>query len=212
MLSDLEISQCIATKLCHDLAGAIGAINSGLDFIDSSNSDIKDKALDLIKSSSTLSVNRLVFFRHTYGIIKHIGEANFDEIKKVAEDFLTDSKVTLNFHEKYFHIPGIFISANLGKLILCLIQQGYNNLIHGGKIAIEIKKEKDKNIILIEAIGPSPKIDQEKNDILNDSTKKYELTTHNCTAFFTVKLAKIINVEIYSFTEKKDSILYTIEF
>ncbi len=212
MLSDLEISQCIATKLCHDLAGTMGAINSGIDFIVSDNIEMRNKAIDLIKSSSDQSINRLVFFRHAYGIAKYNGEADLESLKKITKDFLNDSKVTLDFHEKYFHISGIFISNNLGKLILCIIQQAYSNLIHGGKILVKIEKQHEKNFIEISGIGNSPKVDKEKDEILNGFFDKYELNTNNCTSFFAAKLSQVLAVKVITNTEEKDKVIYKIEF
>ncbi len=212
MLSDIEISQCIATKLCHDLAGTMGAINSGIDFILSDNPEMRNKAIDLIKSSSDQSINRLVFFRHAYGIAKYNGEADIESLKKIIKDFLKDSKVTLDFHEKYFHISGIFISNNLSKLILCAIQHAYLNLIHGGTIFVKIEKQQEKNVIEISAIGNSPKVDKEKDDILNGISNKYELCTNNCISFFAARLKEILGVKLTTNTQEKDKVTYKIEF
>lgn len=212
MQSDIEISQYISTKLCHDLAGTLGAINSGVDFLESDNRDMRIKALELVKTSSANTVHKLVFYRHAYGIAKHQGEANLDEIKKAASEYLVGSKVTLNFHEKYFHLQNVFVSANVGKLLLCIIQHAYLNLIHGGEIKVTIETSKDINKISISAAGKSPKLNEEKIDILNGKTKEHELTVHNCISFFAYKFAKKIEVELEIDTSKQDHIDYFISF
>lgn len=211
MLNRVELSQYIATKLCHDLAGSLGAISNGLDFITSDNEEMKERAIELIKTSSEQSVDRLVFFRQTYGIAKHDGEANLDELKKVASDYLKASKVTLDFHEKYFHIPDIFISANLGKLILCLIHHAYLNLIHGGEIVVVVEKN-NKTKILISARGPSPKLDEEKDAILTKKSQTKELSTKNCISYFAESFADFLKVNITTHTSEKDKIDYEIIF
>lgn len=210
MENQIEISQYIATKLCHDLAGTLGAINSGLDFISSDNNDMRDKALNLIKSSSEQSVNRLIFFRQTYGVAKDPGECNLDEIKKTASDYFLSSKVKLDFHEKYFHVKDVYISANVGKLLLCLVHHAYLALIHGGEVKVVIDNNDGKQRIIISAIGTSPKIDNEKIDILNGKISNHILSTANCISFFARNFSEYLKVSIETDTSNQDNIDYII--
>ncbi len=207
MLSKVEITQFIATKLCHDLAGTIGAINNSLDFISVENPEMRAKAIDLLKASSEQSINKLVFFRQAYGVAKNNGEANFDELKITAENYLKDTKVKFTFHEKYFHIKGIFISSNIGKLILCLVQHAYSNLIHGGEITITIEAN---NIVRISSKGSSLKIDKEKNDIICKNSTSYPLTTQNCTSYFIQYFAKELEIKITEDESQEGQIDYLI--
>jgi hypothetical protein len=211
MKSEIEISQFIATKLSHDLAGVVGAIGSGIDFLNSENPEMREKAYDLLKTSSEQTINRLVFFRYTYGISKYSGEANLDEIKKVACDYLKGTKVTLDFHEKFFHIHDVYVSTNLGKLILCIIQLAYLSLIHGGEIKVVIDKG-TKNTVTISAIGKSPKVDEEKNNIINGKSGNIELTTQNCLSHYAKVFSNSIKVELSVIVQDKEQIDYKIIF
>lgn len=207
MHNQIEISQFIATKLCHDLAGTLGAIGSGLDFITSKNDEMRTKALDLARTSSEQSISRLVFFRQTYGIAKHQGEANLDEIKKAANDYLKSTKVSLNFHEKYFHMQDIFISANVGKVLLCLIHHAYLSLIHGGEVTVTVDKDDKNTNIIIMAEGRSPKIDKEKLAILNGELD-LEITINNCISYFARNFSRYLNLGIKADDSEKDKIKY----
>lgn len=212
MISRVELGQFIATKLCHDLAGTLGAISNSVEFLNSNNSEMKAMAIDLIQTSSLESVSRLIFFRQTYGISRGTGEANLDDLKKTASDYLKNTKIKLNFHEKYFHVAGVSVSANVGKLMLCLIQQAYGNLIHGGEITVSIKKDATKSIILVSAKGTSPKVEQEKVDLINGFYKNYEASSQNCLAFFASMFAAEHNVNINVNTTEKDQVDYIISF
>jgi len=212
MITHTELSQFIATKLCHDLAGTLGAISNSVEFIDSPNQEMKTMALDLVKSSSAESVSRLIFFRQTYGIAKGSGEANLDELKKIASDYLKNTKSKITFPEKYFHVPGVYVSTNIGKLLLCLIQHSYNNLIHGGEISVSIKKEAKTSLILITALGTSPKIEEEKIDIIQGNYKTYEPNAQNCLAYFASMFAKDHNASIKIDTSQKNQVDYIISF
>jgi histidine phosphotransferase ChpT len=211
-MNHIEISQFIATKLCHDLAGSIGAINSALEFIESDKPEMKQKAFSLIKMSSEQSVHRLVFFRNAYGIAKHQGEANLDEIKIIASDYFKYSKVKLIFSEKYFHLQDVFISSNQGKLMLCTIHHAYLSLIHGGEVIVTIEKEQDDIVVKISASGQSPKIDIEKNEILNGDRSLIDLSTVNCLSYFTKTFADDLNVRLSVNSSEINQIEYKLEF
>jgi hypothetical protein len=212
MKNEIDLSQLITTKISHDLAGVIGAIRSSLEFLDSDNSEMKQKSMELLKLSSQQTISRLIFFRQTYGTSKSDGEANLEEIKTIASDYLKDSKVTLNFHEKFFHIKQTYISSNIGKLILCLIQHSYSSLIHGGEINISIENSDQKNLITISACGHSPKMDIEKSNIINGNSSNLEISVQNCLSFYAKFLSQKINAVISVSNKNNNQIDYRILF
>ena len=97
MLKDIELSEFLCAKFCHDLAGPIGAINNGIDFFESDNEQMKEKAYELVRMSAKQAVNRLTFFRQAYGNIVVDNEIHLMELKFLILKFMEDSKLQLDF-------------------------------------------------------------------------------------------------------------------
>ena len=53
MVSDLAFVQYISAKICHDLAGALGALSNGVEFVGSTDPSVQKKASRRKKSDAT---------------------------------------------------------------------------------------------------------------------------------------------------------------
>ena len=107
-------------------------------------------------------------------------------------------------------IPGVFVSASLGKLILALIHNSYTNLIHGGEIDVSINKKDDASEIIVSANGPSVKLDSEKIEILNGNTN-IAISTSKCIAYYSRSLIEHLNIDL-KIESSEDNVRYIINF
>src|SRR3546814_8272420 len=61
---DLDLVALICSRLCHDLAGSIGAINNGIELLaEETDPAMRDEAIGLIAMSGGDAARRLAFFR-----------------------------------------------------------------------------------------------------------------------------------------------------
>src|ERR1700722_10587188 len=97
MIDELRMAELLCTRLCHDLTGPIGAVNNGAEFLSEEGFNLQSQAVELIISSAFSAVTRLQFYRMAYGKVRDHGEANLAEKQKLATDFFTDSKITLDW-------------------------------------------------------------------------------------------------------------------
>ncbi|MEO1105063.1 MAG: histidine phosphotransferase family protein [Pseudomonadota bacterium] len=67
MQSDLELASLLASRLCHDVVGPVGAIQNGLELI-AEDKSVTDMAMDLIKKSAAQATAKLQYARMAYGI------------------------------------------------------------------------------------------------------------------------------------------------
>ncbi len=65
--SDLELAQLLCTRLCHDLAGPIGAVAAGVELIGGDPSAVDAETLGLIGDSSAAASLKLKFVRAALG-------------------------------------------------------------------------------------------------------------------------------------------------
>ncbi|MEM8665573.1 MAG: histidine phosphotransferase, partial [Pseudomonadota bacterium] len=66
MQSDLELASLLASRLCHDVVGPVGAIQNGLELI-AEDKSMTDMAMDLIKKSAAQATAKLQYARMAYG-------------------------------------------------------------------------------------------------------------------------------------------------
>jgi len=91
MIDQIKLLELMSARMFHDLAGPIGAINNSLEFFDEENENIRNKAVEITKSSSAEAVLRLKFFRQAYGILND-KEVSVADIEALIEEFLTKPK------------------------------------------------------------------------------------------------------------------------
>jgi len=66
--ADLELAQLLCTRLCHDLAGPVGAVAAGVELIGGDPSQVDAETLGLIANSSTAASLKLKFMRAALGV------------------------------------------------------------------------------------------------------------------------------------------------
>jgi len=65
--TDLELAQLLCTRLCHDLAGPVGAVAAGVELIGDDPAQVDAETLGLIGSSSAAASAKLKFLRVALG-------------------------------------------------------------------------------------------------------------------------------------------------
>jgi histidine phosphotransferase ChpT len=140
MLSDIEFLELLSAKFCHDLAGPIGAISNGLDFLHSKDSLMREKSINLIQDSSDKSVATIKLFRILYGTVKSVGEANLSDIKTLLEEYFKTSKIKLDWPDDHLFVQGYSINNRVAKLIVAIVIGGTSLLVNTGVISVRLNK------------------------------------------------------------------------
>jgi histidine phosphotransferase ChpT len=71
--SDLELAQLLCTRLCHDLAGPIGAVAAGVELIGDDPAMADAETIGLIGDSSNAASRKLKFLRAAFGLSQSTG-------------------------------------------------------------------------------------------------------------------------------------------
>lgn len=72
--TDLELAQLLCTRLCHDLAGPVGAVAAGVELIGGDPAQADVETLGLIGSSSAAASAKLKFMRMALGAAGGAGD------------------------------------------------------------------------------------------------------------------------------------------
>jgi histidine phosphotransferase ChpT len=208
MLNDLEVSELLCTKFCHDLAGPIGAINNGIDFFESDNQQMKEKAYELVKLSSKQAVNRLTFFRQAYGTTTHGSEVHLSELKSLILKLMEDTKLQLSFEDITIDDTDI-ISSKLGKLLLNIVIIAAHVIMSNGLITIKMHSMNNQLKIKVSAEGAIHKLDEELINILNWNLEGIEISSRNIQHYYTALLSRNTGSSI-AVVEENNKIFFNI--
>jgi histidine phosphotransferase ChpT len=128
-----ELVALICSRLCHDLAGAIGAVNNGVELLaEEADAAMREEAIGLIAQSAQDAARRLSFFRLALGASGSLQEAmNLLELARVAQVYFAGGKVTLALPQQDTDMP-----KALGKALLLGLSLAGSALPRGGTLTL----------------------------------------------------------------------------
>jgi histidine phosphotransferase ChpT len=196
MTHDTKLAEMIATRLCHDLTGPIGAVNNGAEFLDEEGFDMQNEAVQLILSSAHEAVNRLQFYRQAYGRVGEAGEASLSEKKKITVDFFSGTKVKIDWPDSHTDASGVSISQKMSRLLLNLFVIVGGSAIRGGELSVRLAQtDAGEKQIDIKVTGETIKLDADTAAILNRS-ETVALTPKTAQPYLAMKLAEELRAEV----------------
>jgi histidine phosphotransferase ChpT len=196
MNHDTKLAEMIATRLCHDLTGPIGAVNNGAEFLDEEGFDMQNEAVQLILSSAHEAVNRLQFYRQSYGRVGDTGEASLSEKKKITMDFFSGTKVKVDWPDSHTDASGVAISQKMSRLLLNLFVIAGASAIRGGQMSVRIaQSETGEKQIDIKVMGETIKLDADTAAILNKS-ESVPLTPKSAQPYLAMTLANELHAHV----------------
>ena len=211
MSADLRIAELLNAKICHDLAGPIGAVNNGVDFLQSDNEILQEKAMNLLIESAQQSIFRLQLLRQAYGNVPEALDADLSSYKEILLNYFAHTKVGLDWDLKEVISHNINISHKLAKVILNITLIAANALMTKGSISIasEINKENFLKFT-IKAIGEQIKLNQEDERVLNGKVEIKYLTSKNIQYYYSYKLINELKAK-FKILKSENELTLTIE-
>ncbi len=140
--TDMRVARLLCSRLCHDLAGASGAIHNGVELL-SEDEGADPAALSLIAASAQHLNNRLAFYRVAFGLGGGAGRTmTVDEAKALAGGVLASPRVHLDWRIECGAERGTEFNANRAfpademRLALILVLIGADALPRGGTLNV----------------------------------------------------------------------------
>jgi histidine phosphotransferase ChpT len=180
MVESIKLLELMSARMFHDLAGPVGAVNNSIDFLEEDNPAIKEKALKLVKVSSHEAILRLKFFRQAYGNLGD-NEINLNIIHDLINDFIENSKVTLNWQAE-----DINVGSYIAKTILNFVIIALASMIQGGILIIEHQPDQLKITFQANNIIFS----QETKFLLTGDLSYINLSSANIQIYYTYMMLK----------------------
>lgn len=140
--AELLLAELLCARLCHDLAGPIGAVATGAELLadDSGGEGLSRDALALLAASATAAATRLRFLRLALG--SGTAAVAPRQLRQLCIDLLTHetgagSNITLEWHDGLDQ-PWSAVPA---RLLLNLVLLARDCLPRGGAIRVEGRAE-----------------------------------------------------------------------
>jgi len=153
MLIDMRVAQFLCSRLCHDLIGPAGAINSGVEFLGGDGADQRDEALSLLAESGGRLVDRLSFFRVALGRGGGDGPRAVSDARDLAAAFLAGGRVSLDWAADEASVADGAVAPNGVKLLLNLILLGADSLPRGGALGVRTARMAEGLGVAVVAAG-----------------------------------------------------------
>ena len=95
----LDISNIVASRICHDIISPIGAIHNGLELISMTASlDVKSPEMALIHDSCQDARARIEFFRVAFGTYQTGQMMDAPKVQSIADAIYTAPRFDLRWH------------------------------------------------------------------------------------------------------------------
>jgi histidine phosphotransferase ChpT len=140
---DFHLAACLASRLCHDLVGPVGAIGNGLELLDDDDDPaIRAQSLSLVHDSAAEAARRLAFFRLAFGASGGIDSPlPLADARRAAEGFFAGHKASLDWPPALDHAvtAGSPPSPVAVRLMLNLVYLGAEAVARGGEVAARLE-------------------------------------------------------------------------
>ena len=165
----IEVLEQVCSRICHDLAGPVGAIRNGLELIsDAEEGDAAggDQAMELIGHSAEHAAKRLRLYRLAYGRTTSEGVRSFSELRETATDWLAGGRVTLQWPTDS---PNDDLAAKpgLAKTMLNLVVLASEAIPQGGIVTVLGEGSLESGRVVVAAAGRGVKWPPELAQVLS---------------------------------------------
>jgi histidine phosphotransferase ChpT len=178
-VAGLRVAGLLASRLCHDLVGPLGAVSNGLELIAEDDAMAKE-ALALAQRSAKRAANRLQFFRYAFGAAG--GEPNFGpaEARPLAFNLLQSGEIAIDWPDQ----KAVELPTGAGRLLLNIMLLASECLPRGGSIRVALAT----NRITAEVAGPQARLAPETKSAIAGTVLPAALSARTVVGYFVAQL------------------------
>ena len=192
-MDNLKFSALLCSRLCHDLANPLGAVNNGIEMLETETDPSLIKQITgLIEQSARQTTNRLQYYRLAFGAAGGFGsEVGLDHAKAAMEALFGDQKIELEFD------PGQRTeSPAVVKLLMNLALTAGETIIRGGKLVIEVEDQAAGTRFTLRAEGDKIKVRDTIADALAGRLAEDDLDSKSIPATLAAEIASALGTSI----------------
>lgn len=153
----VEFASLMCSRLCHDLLSPVGSFGNGLELLaDESDAAMRQNFVELLDASSRSAINKLKFFRLSFGSAGGYGDSIApDEIATALQGLVADGKaVTIGWVGDVGPL-----AKPAARTLLLLAQVVVEALVRGGRIDMAAEAREGRIEIAVRGAGDRVVID-----------------------------------------------------
>ncbi len=193
-ISAMDLAALLCSRVCHDIISPVGAIANGLELLDEegTDSETREIAMGLIRSSATNASARLQFARIAFGAAGSAGaDIDTGDAQNVAQGyFANEKKTTLEWVGERALMP-----KNKVKFLLNMLLVSLNAIPRGGAVVASFENANSNPSFKIVATGKNARVPPVFLDLLN-GTFEENLDAHAVQPLYTLKLAEAAGLTV----------------
>lgn len=201
--SDLELAALIASKICHDTIGPVGAMYNALEILDEDeSSESRGYALNVMRNVTTQASARLQFARFAFGAAGSAGATiDLGTAEQITRGLIGQGKHNLVWHGAPGHM-----AKDRVKLLLNLIACAVTALPRGGDLDVAISGPLDTAMFVVRCRGTGARPPQYLTDfVAGGPTPAIDAMT--VQAYYTWRLAIASNMRLDILKDGADILL-----
>ena len=178
--ASLRVASLLASRLCHDLIGPLGAVDNGLELIAEEGS-MAEEALALARRSAKRAAGRLRYFRYSFGAAGEDPSFGPAEARSLAQSLLHGGEVHLGWPP-----PGNeVLPPGSCRLLLNMILLGVDCLPRGGLLQIVARPDR----LAVDCKAPHARLTPELKAAILASSPSADLTARTVVGYYAALLA-----------------------
>lgn len=175
-LTRLQLAELMASKLCHDLVGPVGATANGAELL--SDITMEDEALALTAASASQAAKILQYYRLAFGASGGLRN-DFDELRDVSGGLLELRGLEVSWALD----GGERVPLGATKLLANLVGLAGEALPRSDEVTGGLRKEGGEARIYAQAKGPGAQLRGEALDAI-DPKGREEITPRSVQAYY----------------------------
>ncbi len=187
VMIDLRVLELLASRLCHELVGPVGAVSNGMELLSDQEFGMADDALELATKSAAQAGCVLQYYRMAYGSAGDHQGGDLTLFRSLAEALMTHMKCELQWSDP---MPGDEVPKACGKILLNLIVLAEESLPRGGVITTMLARQGDGFEISVGAKGTDAALREQTEAAMSPEVAADSLTARNVHGHFTALLVQ----------------------
>lgn len=192
-MDDLDFAMLLSSRICHDLISPVGAFNNGLEILEEvTTEDMRNDAMNLMKTSATSASAKLQFMRMAFGAGGSISEAvSLDEAKALTGSLIAPTSIRLDWQA-----APVTLDRRIVKLLLNMIFIGVESLPRGGTLRVGVRREGATNL-MISAEGDKVRMTEKAAEILRNGFDLKNIEAKEANLALTHRIAQQLGATVF---------------
>jgi len=194
-LSDLELASLLASRVCHDVIGPVGAIVNGLEVLGEENDEeMREIAMELVRKSAESASAKLKFSRLAFGASGSAGmEIDLSEAGEILVEFATSPRVSVEWACPHQTRP-----KDQVKLLMNMVLIGISTIPRGGVIKVVATEDREHPHYEVRCTGRGAKFPEKTGALMRSEVETDEIDARDVQVYYTGVVARTVGLELFT--------------